>query len=215
MTGTQDGSAVAAWRYIISRPQTGPGRRSDWEDALIVVRKGIGPGGCVLSVLINIREEGRQIQVERISRDELNILMARVMAQRSTCKRKKVGCIIVLDGRIISTGYAGAPSGLPHCTEVGCETGPDGGCIRTSHAEAGAIAFAARRGISTEGASIYVTLSPCLTCSKLIINAGIKRLVYLEEYRDNSGLVMMRRAGIEISKFSKEDLVNVIEKSFL
>lgn len=153
--------------------------------------------------------------MDRISRDEMNMLIARVVAQRSTCKRKKVGCIIVLEGRVISTGYAGAPSGLPHCTEVGCETGPDGGCLRTSHAEAGAIAFAAKMGISTNDATMYITLSPCLNCSKLIINSGIKRVLYLEEYRDVSGLVLMERAGLKVSKFSKEDLMDVAEKSLL
>ena len=155
--------------------------------------------------------------MNRISRDEMNMLIATIVAQRTTCRHNKVGCIIVFNGRIISTGYAGAPRGLPHCIEAGysCEIGSDGECIRTSHAEAGAISFAAGKGISTEGTTMYVTLSPCLTCSKLIINAGIKRVMYLEEYRDPSGIILLGKAGIEIRGFPKEDLVKVLQDGLL
>lgn len=141
---------------------------------------------------------------ERVSRDEMIMLIAGVVALRSTCKRGKVGCVITRDNRIISTGYVGAPAGLPHCIEGECEIGPDGGCIATSHAEAGAIAFAARKGIATEGSTLYTTLSPCLSCAKDIINAGIKRVVYLREYRDLSGLTLLMRAGVSVLRLDKE-----------
>jgi len=132
----------------------------------------------------------------RILRDVLNMSIATLIAQRGTCTRAQVGCVITIDNRIVSTGYVGSPSGLPHCLDDGCIIGLDGGCTRTSHAEAGAIAFAARKGISLEGSTMYVTLSPCTSCAKLIINAGIKRLFYLKQYRDISGLELLGKAGI-------------------
>lgn len=141
----------------------------------------------------------------RLSRDAVNLAIAQLMSQRGTCSRARVGCVIARNGRIISTGYAGAPSGVPHCIDVGCLLGPDGGCIRTSHAEAGAIAFAARHGLALEGASLYVTLSPCLTCAKLIINAGITHVFYLDCYRDGSGLELLQKAGVKITHLLKEE----------
>lgn len=124
--------------------------------------------------------------------------MATITSSRGTCTRASVGCVIAKDGRIISTGYVGAPSGLPHCTAVGCEPGPDGGCIRTVHAEANAIAFGARHGISTDGADLYCTHSPCASCAKLIINAGIVRVVYEHEYRIRGGINLLRMAGVMV-----------------
>lgn len=134
----------------------------------------------------------------RIGRDALNMAIAHLMADRSTCIRAKVGCVIALDGRIVSTGYAGSPSGIPHCLDVGCTLGPDGGCITTVHAEAGAISFAAKKGVALDGATIYVTHSPCLNCAKLILNSGIKRVVYQIKYRDGSGLELLIQGGIEV-----------------
>lgn len=140
----------------------------------------------------------------RITRDQMFMAIANIVSFRSTCLRAKVGAVIVQDNRIVSTGYVGAPSGLPHCLDVGCEIGPDGGCIRTVHAEVNAIAFAARAGIKLEGSTLYVTMSPCLNCAKLIINAGIREVVYRDEYRDPSGLKLLRQAGIEIYKWPRE-----------
>lgn len=137
---------------------------------------------------------------KRIGRDEMNMMIALIVSKRSTCNRAKVGCVLTQDGRIISTGYGGSPSGLPHCINVGCLTGDDGGCIRTSHAEQGAIAFAARKGVSLEGSTMYVTMSPCLPCAKLIINAGIKRVVYLEKYRMTNGIELLEEVGISIQR---------------
>lgn len=134
--------------------------------------------------------------MSRIPRQKLFMGMAKLLAQRSTCTRGKVGAILVKDNRVVSTGYVGAPSGEPHCLEVGCELGPDGGCIRTVHAEANTIAFAAKNGINTEGTHLYVTLSPCINCAKLLINAGVKKVFYLEKYRDTSGIDLLNNRGI-------------------
>lgn len=136
--------------------------------------------------------------MERISRDEMLMRVATIISGRSTCLRAYVGAVIAVEGRIISTGYVGAPAGLPHCSSVGDEIGPEGGCIRTVHAEANAIAWAARYGTSTEGAQLYSTREPCLRCAQLIINAGISRVVYEHPYRLHDGLELLEVAGIEI-----------------
>lgn len=143
------------------------------------------------------------------------LAIAQLQALRSTCTRSKVGAVIAKDNRIISTGYNGAPSGLPHCTEVGCEIGPDGGCDRCSHAEAGAIAFAARMGIPLEGSSLYCTHLPCYDCAKLIINAGIKEVHCLELYRDLRGRDLLTQAGIIVRREEpefNEKLARFVEK---
>ena len=145
----------------------------------------------------------------RWTRDRVNMEMAKLIAHRSTCNRAQVGCVITLDGRVVSTGYGGAPSGMDHCTEVGCLLGPDGGCIRTSHAEAGAIAFAARKGVALEGATLYTTLSPCLFCAKDIINSGVIEVIYNVAYRDPSGISLLRQAGIKVSQYEGGDVDNV------
>lgn len=138
----------------------------------------------------------------RIGRDEMFMEMARLVSLRSTCPRAQVGALIVRDHRVVSMGYNGAPSGLPHCTDVGCyhEEGyrAKSGCERSIHAEANAIAFAAKSGIPTEGATLYCTLSPCVTCANLIINAGIKEVAYGTAYRDPSGIILLRIAGLEV-----------------
>lgn len=126
--------------------------------------------------------------------------MAVSASKRSTCRRKQVGALIAIDGRPLSVGYAGAPSGMPHCLEHGCLIGPEGGCIRTVHAEANAIAFAARKGLATENATLYATVSPCPACAKLIINAGIMQVRYLEEYRLVEGIEILKSAGIRVEQ---------------
>lgn len=122
--------------------------------------------------------------------------MAKLLAERSTCNRGQVGALLVKDNRVVSTGYVGAPSGEPHCLEAGCELGLDGGCIRTVHAEANTLAYAAKEGISTNGTHLYVTLSPCINCAKLLINAGVKKVFYLKKYRDTSGIDLLNNRGI-------------------
>lgn len=133
----------------------------------------------------------------RISREDLLMAQAILTAQRSTCLRKQVGAVIAHNGRIISTGYAGAPAGMPHCLDVGCDTSKGTGCTRTAHAEINAIAYAARFGIATDGAELYCTLSPCETCAKAIRNAGIIRVYFNEQYRDASGINLLEKSGVE------------------
>jgi len=134
---------------------------------------------------------------ERITVDEMLMRMAETCALRGTCTRKSVGAVIARETRVISTGYVGAPAGMPHCLDVGCLIDPHtGGCIRTLHAEANAIAFAARKGIATEGSTLYTTLSPCLACAKLIVPAGIACVKYSSEYRDKSGVEYLELANI-------------------
>lgn len=137
--------------------------------------------------------------MKRISRAEMLMEMALVVKQRSTCRRKQVGAVLVLDGRVLSTGYGGAPSGVPHCDETNCF--PDKPCTRTIHAEANAIAFAARHGIPTKDSILYVTCSPCMECAKLLINAGIRKIIYYEEYRDTTPLELLRAVGIEVLRY--------------
>ncbi|NLB68756.1 MAG: dCMP deaminase family protein [Lentisphaerae bacterium] len=118
--------------------------------------------------------------------------IAHVVATRGNCSRRKVAAVIVKDKRIISTGYNGTPRGIKNCMDGGCprcaSDTPSGGglgeCI-CSHAEENSITQAAYHGISTKDATIYVTLSPCLTCAKMIINAGIKEVIYDQEYSFN------------------------------
>lgn len=137
-----------------------------------------------------------------MTREDMLASIVRTVAERSTCQRKKVGSLIVLEGRILATGYAGSPRGMPHCIDVGCIIEPDGGCSRTIHAEVNALAFAARFGIPLDGADLWTTLSPCLPCAKLLINSGIKRCWVLEEYRDQRGIHLLGAAGISVLKYA-------------
>lgn len=109
--------------------------------------------------------------------------IAQVVATRSTCPRKFVGAVIVANRIILSTGYNGSIRGMPHCSDVG-HMMEDGHCVATIHAEANAIIQAARSGVTIDGATIYVTASPCWNCFKQIANAGITRICYGEFYRD-------------------------------
>ena len=137
---------------------------------------------------------------DRISRDEMMLRIAAVVSLRGTCERASVGAVIALEGRIISTGYVGAPRGAAHCTSVGCDLGTHNGCTRTVHAESNAIAFAAANGIATRGAELFCTHSPCRECAKLIANAGITRVAYEQEYRDTTGIELLRSVGIPVDQ---------------
>lgn len=134
----------------------------------------------------------------RISRDVIFMEVARIIGLRSTCTRAQVGAIIVVDNRIVSSGYVGSPPGLPHCQESGCEIDANGGCIRTLHAESNAIAWAARTGTSINGGSLYCDYSPCLACAKLMVQAGISNLYYAKQYRITDGIDYLRRCGVAI-----------------
>jgi dCMP deaminase len=118
--------------------------------------------------------------------------MARVVSARGTCMRMMVGAIIARDSRALSMGYNGVPSGLPHCNHTMDEAN---GCARAVHAEANAIVWAARNGIVTDGAEMFTTHMPCLSCAALIINAGIMRLVWSIPYRDRSGMDLLVASG--------------------
>lgn len=128
-------------------------------------------------------------------RDYLYMRMAKTWSENSYCERRQVGAILVKDNMIISDGYNGTPSGF----ENKCEDDNNVSKPYVLHAEANAITKIARSHNSSEGATLYVTTSPCMECSKLIIQAGIKRVVFAEEYRINDGLDILRRAGIEVA----------------
>ena len=127
--------------------------------------------------------------------DHSYLEMAQIWAQNSYCKRRKVGALLVKDRMIISDGYNGTPSGFENICEEDGVTKP-----YVLHAEANAITKVAKSGNSSEGATLYVTASPCLECSKLIIQSGITRVVYRDEYRLTDGIDLLRRAGIEVER---------------
>lgn len=146
---------------------------------------------------------------ERITRGELFMGVARLFATRSTCPRAQVGAVIVHSNRIISTGYNGAPSGLAHCSEVGCKLKPEvpdasPGCERSIHAEANAIVHSAKWGISLQGSTIFTTHAPCVQCSLLIISSGIREVVYSIPYRDSRGLELLRAQGVSLYSFEED-----------
>jgi len=126
--------------------------------------------------------------------------IARTVATRATCPRAEVGAVLTRAHRILTTGYNGAPRGVPHCTEVGC-TLVDGHCLRATHAEANAIVQAALHGVSLEGATAYCTHEPCAGCSKLLISAGVVRIVYRDAYPDAVATMLLREAGVGAERF--------------
>ncbi len=140
--------------------------------------------------------------------DEYFMQIAEIVKTRSTCLRRQVGALIVKDNRIITTGYNGAPSRLKECTEIGvCKreelhipSGQRHELCRALHAEQNAIIQAANLGISTKGATMYVTLQPCVICAKMAVNAGIVKIVYKGEYPDELSLSILEEAGIELIK---------------
>lgn len=147
----------------------------------------------------------------RMSRDKMLMDVASVVSERGTCSRLQVGVVISRDGRIIVTGYNGAPAGIEHCRHE-CDCLPPEGdwtkhqdscaslqpCTVSSHAEQNAIAFAAKHGLALDQSELHVTHGPCLACARSIINAGIQKVTYVEEFRDNSGVDLLRLAGVEV-----------------
>lgn len=128
--------------------------------------------------------------------DHSYLQMAAVWAQNSYCKRRQVGALLVKDRMIISDGYNGTPAGFENvCEDENGVTKP-----YVLHAEANAISKVAKSGNSSQGGTLYVTASPCLECAKLIIQAGITRVVYRDEYRLTDGIDLLRRAGVEVEK---------------
>ncbi|MBO7644005.1 MAG: dCMP deaminase family protein [Bacteroidales bacterium] len=131
--------------------------------------------------------------------DRRYLEMAEIWAKNSYCKRRQVGALLVKDNMIISDGYNGTPSGFENVCEENGVTKP-----YVLHAEANAISKIAKSGNSSAGATLYVTASPCLECAKLIIQSGIKRVVYKDEYRLTDGVDLLRRAGIEVERVDDE-----------
>ncbi len=136
--------------------------------------------------------------------------ITRMVAKRSTCLRRHVGALIVKDKRILATGYNGAPSGLRHCEEVGCirkdsniPSGQRHELCRGLHAEQNAIIQAAYHGISIKDSTLFCTNSPCVICAKMIINAGIKQVIYEEGYNDPLAMELLEEAGVKVEKYKE------------
>jgi len=144
--------------------------------------------------------------------DEYFMQMAEVAEQRSTCTRRKVGAVIVKDKRIMATGYNGVPTGIQHCEERGClreqlqvPSGQRHELCRGLHAEQNAIIQAAYLGQSIDGGTLYCTTQPCVICAKMLINAGIKRIVIKEGYPDELAREMLEEAGLKVEVLDKKN----------
>jgi dCMP deaminase len=134
--------------------------------------------------------------------------IATVVSSRATCDRKHVGAVIVRDRTILSTGYNGSIRGMPHCDEVG-HLMVDNHCVATIHAEENAIIHAAKNGVAIDGGCLYVTASPCWTCFKSVVNAGLGRIVFGEFYRDHRIFEVAAKLGIELLHLSGESSASV------
>ena len=151
-------------------------------------------------------------QERRPSWDDYFMQIAELVAKRSTCLRRKVGAILVRDKRILCTGYNGPPRGLAHCNEVGClrekwniPSGQRQEICRGLHAEQNAIIQAALYGISIKDSVLYCTHQPCITCSKMIINAGIKKIIFKGEYPDSLAQDVLKEAGVRLIKYGEKN----------
>ena len=147
-----------------------------------------------------------QINIKQFSLDCRYLAMAKIWSQNSYCERRKVGALLVKDKMIISDGYNGTPSGFENI----CEDENDTTKSYVLHAEANAITKVARSYNSSDGATLYVTSSPCIECAKLIIQSGILRVVYCNEYRTTVGLDLLRQAKIELLYIPENQISNVI-----
>ncbi|HCL78492.1 MAG TPA: cytidine deaminase [Synergistaceae bacterium] len=156
------------------------------------------------------------MELQRPDWDTYFMMIAGVAASRSTCLRRRVGAVIVRDSQIISTGYNGSPKGLPHCGEVGClrqvlniPSGERHEICRGSHAEMNAIAQAASVGTSTAGGTIYCTHEPCSFCTKAIINAGIRRIVFVHPYPDPLAHQLRAEASVVVDRLPETVFASV------
>lgn len=141
------------------------------------------------------------------------MLIASVVASRSTCLRRKVGAVMVRDKQILSTGYNGAPRNITHCDEAGClreklniPSGERHEICRGAHAEINAIAQAAAAGTATQGSWIYCTHEPCVYCAKALINAGCERVIFMNPYPGAFARELLREAGVETGEHQPEEL---------
>jgi dCMP deaminase len=143
--------------------------------------------------------------IDRPDLDEYFMEIASVVGKRSTCLRNQVGALFVKNKRLLTTGYNGAPSNLPHCDEAGCaregvESGTRHELCRAVHAEQNAIIQAALHGVSIEGATLYCTHQPCILCAKMLINAKVSRVVYSQSYPDDTALKFLAQAGVMVTR---------------
>lgn len=145
--------------------------------------------------------------------DEIYMELAENLAKRSHCVKAKVGAVLTKDTRIISLGYNGPPAGTNNCDEewpeTGCPRDSKGSCSLALHAEQNAILYAAKNNFSVEGSTLYVTLSPCISCARVIFTTGIKKIIYLNSYADFKGLTtdegvdFLRKFGVEVIRYKK------------
>ncbi len=147
----------------------------------------------------------------RPSWDEYFMKIAQVVATRATCVRRKVGAVLVRERRILTTGYNGAPSGLPHCEDIGClrdelnvPSGERHELCRGLHAEMNALLQAAIHGVRVEGATLYCTSSPCSVCAKMLINVGVKRVYTGGGYPDELAAELLKDAGVEVIELGEK-----------
>lgn len=148
--------------------------------------------------------------MERPSWEEYFMEIACLVARRSTCLRRQVGAVMVKGKNILATGYNGTPSGITHCEQVGClrqqlnvPSGERHELCRGLHAEQNAIIQAAKHGVNIADATLYCTNSPCIICSKMLINAGVQRIIYQEGYPDLLSMEMLAESGVEVLEFSQ------------
>ncbi|MEW5946913.1 MAG: cytidine/deoxycytidylate deaminase family protein [bacterium] len=148
------------------------------------------------------------VKKERPSWDEYFMRITHDVAERSTCLRRGVGAIVVKNKRILATGYNGAPAGIEHCAVRGClreklkiPSGERQEICRGLHAEQNAVIQASLYGFSIEGATLYSTTQPCVTCAKMMINAGVRKVVYEGDYPDELALEILNEAGVELQRF--------------
>jgi dCMP deaminase len=134
----------------------------------------------------------------RPTKDETLLRIAWAMSEQGTCSRLQVGAVIAQDTRICSTGWNGAPAGLGHCDHDGSETR----CTTSVHAEMNAIGYAARQGLTTGGATLYVTHTPCEHCAPVVIAAGIVRVVYAKQYGSGAGALRLLDAGVKVEQLA-------------
>jgi dCMP deaminase len=150
--------------------------------------------------------------MKKLSFDEIYMDLAKTLAVRSHCVKAQVGSVLTKDTRIISLGYNGPPAGTYNCDEVwpdtGCPRDSKGSCSLALHAEQNAILYATKNNITIDGATLYVTLSPCISCARVIYTVGIKKVIYLDSYakykglENDEGVDFLRKFGVEVLQFS-------------
>ena len=146
--------------------------------------------------------------MDRPNWDDYFMEIAQVVSKRSTCLRRSVGAVIVKNKQIVATGYNGTPKNLPHCEETGClreqlkvPSGKMHELCRGIHAEQNAVVQAAYHGVSVNGGTVYCTHQPCVICAKMIINSGIKRIVYRHGYPDEFSMQLLSDAGVQVDAY--------------